>query len=88
MTFLKPGLLRKIWVEDTNIVDITYTPAFDVVMRRDMVRITDNWLPDSEIIISALGAIIKAFEDTVQVGLMRTRWNEIKKLQSNQTLIA
>lgn len=37
--------VEKIWIEDKKIVNITYTPAFDVVMRRDMVRITDAWLP-------------------------------------------
>ncbi len=37
--------VEKIWIEDKKIVNITYTPAFDVVIRRDMVRITDAWLP-------------------------------------------
>ncbi len=37
--------VEKIWIEDKKIVDITYTPAFDVVMRRDMVRIACSWLP-------------------------------------------
>lgn len=37
--------VEKIWINDRKIADIDYTPAFDVVIRRDMVRISDVWLP-------------------------------------------
>jgi hypothetical protein len=39
-------------------------------------------LPSSEIIITSIGKIIKAFEDTVQIGLIRVRWEEVGKLQT------
>jgi hypothetical protein len=38
-------------------------------------------LPGSVVIISALEKIVKAFEDTIQIQLIRERWEEIKKLQ-------
>ena len=38
-------------------------------------------LPSSDVIISSLEKIVKAFEDIVQVDLIRQRWEEIKKLQ-------
>lgn len=39
------------------------------------------WLPTSEGIITALEKIVKAFEDTIQVQLIKERWEEIKSLQ-------
>ncbi len=39
-------------------------------------------LPSSDVIISALEKIVKAFEDTIQVDLIRQRWEEIKTLQN------
>lgn len=38
--------VEKIWINDRKITDIDYTPAFDVIRRRDMVRISEFWLPD------------------------------------------
>jgi hypothetical protein len=55
------------------------------------VRKYDSWrgsskiiltlLPNPEIIRNASSNIISAFEDTIQVELLKTRWEEIKKLQ-------
>jgi hypothetical protein len=42
-------------------------------------------LPNPEIIIKP---IMKAFEDIVQVELMKTRWEEIKKLQTQVATIS
>jgi len=39
-------------------------------------------LPSSDVIISSLEKIVKAFEDIVQVDLIRERWEEIKQLQN------
>lgn len=33
--------VEKIWINDRKIADIDYTLAFDVIIRRDMVRISD-----------------------------------------------
>lgn len=38
-------------------------------------------LPSSDVIISALEKIVKAFEDLVQVDLIKQRWEEIQRLQ-------
>ena len=38
-------------------------------------------LPSSEIIILAIDKVIRAFEDTTQVELIKVRWGEIKRLQ-------
>jgi hypothetical protein len=38
-------------------------------------------LPNPEIIIQATNRIVKAFQDTIQVELIKVRWEEIKKLQ-------
>jgi hypothetical protein len=43
-------------------------------------------LPSSTDIIVALDRIIKVFENTVEVGLVRSRWKEIKRLQSSYSL--
>jgi len=43
-------------------------------------------LPSSDVIITSLEKIVKAFEDIVQVGLIRQRWEEIKQLQHAPTL--
>jgi hypothetical protein len=37
--------VSKIWINDHKTTDIDYTPAFDVIRRRDMVRISEFWLP-------------------------------------------
>ena len=51
------------------------------------------WLPTSEGIIklktsvevkSALVKVVKVFEDTVQVQLIKERWEEIKTFQTSQ----
>jgi len=39
-------------------------------------------LPTSEGIITALNKIVKAFEDTIQVQLIKERWEEIKSMQT------
>lgn len=39
-------------------------------------------LPSSDVIITSLEKIVKAFEDIVQVDLIRQRWEEIKQLQN------
>lgn len=38
-------------------------------------------LPTSDVIISALEKIVKAFEDSTQIDLIRQRWEEIKKAE-------
>lgn len=47
-----------------------------------------SWLPSSEIIRTAIGKVILAFQDTVQVELVRVRFEEIKKLQPTSLVIA
>ena len=37
-------------------------------------------LPSPEILKSSIGKILASFDDIVQVELMKTRWEEIKKL--------
>lgn len=46
-------------------------------------RSESNRLPGSDVIISALEKIVKAFEDTTQIDLIRQRWEEIKQLQTS-----
>jgi len=48
-----------------------------------MVRLRNRELPSSEIIIDALNKIIKVFESPIEIEVVKTRWEEIKKL-SNQ----
>ncbi len=43
-------------------------------------------LPGSDVIISALEKVVKAFEDTTQIDLIRQRWEEIKQLQRTPSL--
>lgn len=45
-----------------------------------------TWLRGSDVIISALEKIVKAFEDITQIDLIRQRWEEIKNLQTGVTL--
>ncbi len=42
--FLK-WFVKKAWIEDKNVVEITYTDAFQAVIDMDLVRITDALLP-------------------------------------------
>ena len=44
-----------------------------------------KWLPSSEIIIAALDKIFLALQDTVQMEAVRSKWEEIKKLQDSQS---
>ena len=39
------------------------------------------WLPDSRRLRITISTILKAFEDLVQVELLKVRWEEIKRLQ-------
>ena len=43
-------------------------------------------LPSPEIIITAINKILKAFEDTIQMELIKVRWEEIKRLQFKPAL--
>ncbi len=36
---------QKIWIEDKKIVEITYTDGFQALVDRDLVRISETWLP-------------------------------------------
>jgi hypothetical protein len=38
-------------------------------------------LPNSEGIIAALSRIIKVFESPIEIEVVKTRWEEIKKMQ-------
>jgi len=40
-----------------------------------------TWLPSPEIIITSISKVIEAFVDVVQTGLIKVRWEEIKKMQ-------
>jgi hypothetical protein len=51
-------------------------------------RSESNRLPGSDVIISALEKIVKAFEDTTQIDLIRQRWEEIKKLQDSKEILS
>jgi hypothetical protein len=44
--------------------------------------LNSNWLPSPEIINKAINNIILAFDDLVQVELVKVRWEEIEKLKS------
>lgn len=39
-------------------------------------------LPKPEIIIATVEKLLKAFENVIQMELIRVRWEEIKKLQT------
>lgn len=54
----------------------------------DCPTLLEPLLPSSEIIIHALDKIIKAFEDRIQVELIKVRWEEIKKLRSSRLTIS
>jgi len=43
--FLK-WFTTKIMIKDKKIVDIAYTPGFQAMVDRDIVRISETWLPD------------------------------------------
>jgi DNA invertase Pin-like site-specific DNA recombinase len=38
-------LIEKIFVKDKKISGVTYTPAFQMIVDKDLVRINTNWLP-------------------------------------------
>ncbi len=45
--FLK-WFTEKILIKDKRIVDITYTPGFKALVDRDIVRISETWLPGED----------------------------------------
>jgi DNA invertase Pin-like site-specific DNA recombinase len=49
---------------------------------------SSTMLPSPKIINQAISKILASFDDVVQVELMKTRWEEIKKLQSQQLIIS
>jgi hypothetical protein len=51
---------------------------FDAILTANK---TKDWLPTSEGIITALEKIVKVFEDTIQIQLIKERWEEIQKYQ-------
>lgn len=53
-----------------------------------MIKTFSIWLPTSDIIISALEKIVKAFENSTQIDLIRQRWEEIKKLQDSKEILS
>jgi hypothetical protein len=40
-------------------------------------------LPSSDLIIEAMNKIIKVFESPIEIEVVKTRWEEIKKIRSN-----
>jgi len=44
-------------------------------------------LHSPELIIRSISKILNAFEDVVQVELLKTRWGEIKRLQINLSFV-
>jgi hypothetical protein len=46
------------------------------------VNFEADLLPNSTGIIEALNKIIKAFENPIEIEIIKTRWEEIKKLQN------
>ena len=43
-----------------------------------LVRLISNWPPNPEIIIQVTNRIVKAFQNTIQVELIKVRWEDIK----------
>lgn len=42
-------------------------------------------LPSSEVIIEGVSSILKTFDDVIEMGILKARWEEIKRLQSNSS---
>jgi len=43
-------------------------------------------LPSSKIIVTTMNKVLKAFEDRIQMEVVRVRWEEIKRLSVNRAL--
>ena len=41
-----------------------------------------TWLPNPQIIIQTVEKLLKAFENVIQMELIRVRWEEIKRLSN------
>jgi DNA invertase Pin-like site-specific DNA recombinase len=65
-------------IKDKNLT-FRFKKPYDVLLKPEL---RTDVLPSSDVIISALEKIVKAFEDTIQVDLIRQRWEEIKVLQN------
>jgi len=52
-----------------------------------MVILTSYWLPSPEILKLSIDKILGSFDDVVQVELVKTRWEEIERLQSQSALV-
>ena len=53
---------------------------FQHLVDNQYIRIRENWLPNSRLLRITISTILKAFEDLVQVELLKVRWEEIKRL--------
>jgi len=77
---------KEFWVKDKQIIDIMYQPAIGVLKQADSVILSTDWLPNSRRLRITISSILKAFEDLVQVELLKVRWEEIKRLQQPTAL--
>jgi len=72
--------IEKVWIKDKKLDGFDHTEPFKVLTDLRLVRITDLWLPEPEIIRAVINELILAFSDYIQVGITRLRLNEINKL--------
>jgi hypothetical protein len=63
------------------------TPFFNTLLHAKMVRLRQTQLPSPEIIIEAKNNIVGAFDDVVQVEILKTRLQEINSLQNNLNIV-
>jgi len=64
-------------------IDFSFKQPYDILLQP---QYRTNVLPSSEIIIEALDKIIKAFESPIEIEVVKTRWEEIKKLRQYSAL--
>jgi hypothetical protein len=61
--------------------EVKYSILSRVSVARLINQIKTIWLPNSDLLISALNKILVALQDTVQMEAIRSKWEEIKKLR-------
>ena len=81
---------QRLEVKDKQIAKVIYTPLFNKLLEAQRAyRVSSNWLPNPCGIIKELNIkkILESFQNVAYIGVLRQRWEEIKKLNTHPEIV-
>jgi len=76
----------KFMIQDKKIAKTVHSLLFEVLLREEKIILRGDLLPNPEILRATIDKILRAFENVIQMELIKIRWVEIKKFQLKPSL--